>query len=1105
MKINPEKKQIVFVASELSDLNNLITALPSSVVVVKLDPFEDGLTQIARVLFNLKDLNSIHIVSHGSEGALQLGSTILNAGNIYDYLQQLSTIGSSLNVNGNIFIYGCSVAAGTDGQAFIQALAQLTKSDIAASSNITGSNALGGDWILESATGQINSTGFFQNTTSEEFQGTLSLPGIHIASNSSGIFLGGNFMELGIRTNNEIGKFGAQTAPGGSFTGRTNANGIVIPGIGLVGDADGFGTGSILNVDYFMPGEPEEGFYAGYKVSGVVTTGKNFGSSVINTSSGSTLSAVITGTVGSGTLEVIQTISFGVNDKYFINTVTLTNKSTNAIDNVRFMRSMDPDNTVDKSGSDSYTTVNTIENTFAAGDAYAAVSAKSPVGDSYYVSSGSNQAVILYYSTDSRAKVGMATSGLMPAGVYDNTVYDNASTKGTTGTYDAFISIAFDAGTLAPGASTTFDYYTVLDNGSVSRIINSLTSVVLNRAPVGSVVMSGSFNQGATVTASNNITDSDGLGAITYKWQSSTDAITWSEFATGSSFTLTESQVGKYLRINASYIDGLGTSESVNSSSSSIVVNVNDVPSGSVVINGTIKKGYTVTASNSIADLDGLGGITYKWQSSTDAITWSEFATGSSFTLTESQVGKYLRINASYIDGRGTSESVNSSISSIVVDVNNVPSGSVSINGTIRQGSTVTASNSIADLDGLGGITYKWQSSTDAITWSQFATGSSFTLTESQVGKYLRINASYIDQRGTTESVNSAPSIAVFNVNDVPSGSVSINGTIKKGSTVTASNSIADLDGIGAISYKWQSSSNLIQWADVKTGASLTIADAQVGKYLRVNATYIDGHGTNETVISDVSDLLRSGNHKPVAKPISKAVSIFENASFNFALPAGTFTDVDAGDKITYSSPNLLDGLYINPIAGTIYGKVGFTAANNPQHIITIKATDRSGAFATTQLTLKIVNVPALMGKTSIDTLIAGNGNDRIWGKGGADTLTGGSGADEFNFDASPLLGLSTITDFVPGVDKLRLSLKVFPTLGFVPSNATQTLISASLFETGSSISTATKATTRVFFNQSTSTLYYDADGLGDVAPTPIVKLMGVTTSLNSTDIYIFN
>jgi Ca2+-binding RTX toxin-like protein len=450
----------------------------------------------------------------------------------------------------------------------------------------------------------------------------------------------------------------------------------------------------------------------------------------------------------------------------------------------------------------------------------------------------------------------------------------------------------------------------------------------------------------------------------------------------------------------------------------------------------------------------------------------------------------------------------NGSISSVTLNSN--PTGSVSINGIIQQGEVLSPITSIYDEDGVGTLRFQWSSSSDSYNWTSISTLRTLTVTEAEVGKYLKVSAYYTDGIGNLESVTSSKTIAVVNVNDVPSGSVSINGTIKKGSTVTASNSIADPDGLGTIYYKWQSSSDLLIWRDVSSGASLTVADAQVGKYLRVNATYIDGHGTNETVISAVSSDLRSdllifGNHAPVAKPISKAVSISENTSFNFALPAGTFTEVDAGDKITYSSSNLLDGLYINPIAGTIYGKVGFTTADNLQQIITIKATDRSGAFATTQLTLNIVNVPTLMGTASINTLIAGNGNDRIWGKGSADTLTGGSGADEFNFDASPLLGLSTITDFVPGVDKLRLSLKVFPTLGFVPFNATQTLISASLFETGSSISTATKTTTRVFFNQSNSTLYYDADGLGGVAPTPIVKLMGVTTSLLASDIYIFN
>ena len=460
---------------------------------------------------------------------------------------------------------------------------------------------------------------------------------------------------------------------------------------------------------------------------------------------------------------------------------------------------------------------------------------------------------------------------------------------------------------------------------------------------------------------------------------------------------------------------------------------------------------------------------------------------GKKFSFTISQVSPTYSVIAS-------SQSVNEGSSvSFQIKTNSVEWGS-SLNYSISgisladlNGGKLNGSTTIVQ-DGDGGVA----TVTVNIAADQKLEGSE-TLTLSLAGSTAMV----------TINDTSLPQVNFLNA--VPSGSVLINGTIKKGATVTASNSIADLDGLGVITYKWQSSSNLIQWADVKTGASLTIADAQVGKYLRVNASYVDGHGANEIVISDVSDLLRSGNHKPVVKPISKAVSIFENTSFNFALPAGTFTEVDVGDKITYSSSNLLDGLNINPISGTIYGKVGFTTADNPQQIIAIKATDRSGAFATTQLTLNIVNVPALLGKTSIDTLIAGNDNDRIWGKGGFDTLTGGSGADEFNFDVSPLLGLATITDFGTGEDKLRLSLKVFPTLGFIPSNATETQLNANLFETGSWLTTATKTTTRVFFNQSTSTLYYDADGVGGVSPIPIVKLLGVTTSLHSCDLFIFN
>jgi Ca2+-binding RTX toxin-like protein len=126
-------------------------------------------------------------------------------------------------------------------------------------------------------------------------------------------------------------------------------------------------------------------------------------------------------------------------------------------------------------------------------------------------------------------------------------------------------------------------------------------------------------------------------------------------------------------------------------------------------------------------------------------------------------------------------------------------------------------------------------------------------------------------------------------------------------------------------------------------------------------------------------------------------------------------------------------------------------------------------------------------------------------GKGGADILTGGGGADEFNFDTSTTLGFPTITDFTPGLDKLRLSLKVFSNLGSLPSGATQTQLNANFFETGSGLSAASQSTTRLFYNQTTSTLYYDPDGTGAEAAKTLAVLSGVTTALASSDIYLFS
>jgi hypothetical protein len=80
---------------------------------------------------------------------IQLGGSWLTAGNIEQYQSQLQAWGMSLSDSGDILIYGCDVAAGPKGQAFIDTVARLTGADVAASMDKTGDLSRSGDWDLE--------------------------------------------------------------------------------------------------------------------------------------------------------------------------------------------------------------------------------------------------------------------------------------------------------------------------------------------------------------------------------------------------------------------------------------------------------------------------------------------------------------------------------------------------------------------------------------------------------------------------------------------------------------------------------------------------------------------------------------------------------------------------------------------------------------------------------------------------------------------------------------------------------------------------------------------------------------------------------------------
>ena len=167
------------------------------------------------------------------------------------------------------------------------------------------------------------------------------------------------------------------------------------------------------------------------------------------------------------------------------------------------------------------------------------------------------------------------------------------------------------------------------------------------------------------LTADNTgISDADGLGALSYQWMRDAVAIAG---ATGSTYTLGDADVGSQISVTASYIDANGTAESLTSAQTTPVANVNDIPTGAVIIDNLMPgEGDTISVSHTLADADGISGpISFQWYRDGVAITG---ATGTTYMTTQADVGTVITVEASYTDDQGAVEN-ESSVGALVAGV----------------------------------------------------------------------------------------------------------------------------------------------------------------------------------------------------------------------------------------------------------------------------------------------------------------------------------------------------------------------------------------------------------------------------------------------------
>lgn len=485
-----------------------------------------------------------------------------------------------------------------------------------------------------------------------------------------------------------------------------------------------------------------------------------------------------------------------------------------------------------------------------------------------------------------------------------------------------------------------------------------------------------------------------------------------------------------------------------------------------------------MTANNTLADPDGLGAISYLWQANSVNI-----GTGNNYTLTSNEVGKTIKVVASYTDGLGKAESVSSAATTAVIDVPVSSTAGVNIIGTdlitSEQGDTAIFSvklNSAPTRD----VTINFASSDTSegvitnpalkFTSANWSTAQTFTVTgqndslvDGDIAYTINTAITTIDVIYKSITVNS---LTLTN-QDTP---------VAKVETINGTNGIDVLQGTSAPSYLLGEAAD----DDLSGGAGNDTVYGSYGNdllfgedgndvlYGEQDADYLDGGAGNDILDGGLGlDTLIGGAGNDTYYLGYDAADVIDDQ--------GLATDVDVVimpyQLSKYTLPKGIE-------QGTIAAGTGASSLTGNTGNNTLTGNDGSNM---------------LNGAVGRDSLFGGAGNDVLLGGTGNDTLSGGAGKDTFKFNTALTANTDKITDFSVADDTIQLENSFFTKL-----TATGVL-AAGMFVKGAA---AQDANDYVIYNAVTGAVTYDADGAGANVGIQIAVL-GMNLTLTNADFVV--
>ena len=317
-------------------------------------------------------------------------------------------------------------------------------------------------------------------------------------------------------------------------------------------------------------------------------------------------------------------------------------------------------------------------------------------------------------------------------------------------------------------------------------------SLPLNRPATGAPLITGPATVGQELAVDvTGIEDEDGLHDIEYTYQwvrvdadgtSNEEDIT---DATDATYTLTDDDLGKKVKIEVSFPDDFGSDEQrtsaptdtvtavamttpgVTVSTTALTVTEEDTTGDSytVVLNTQPTANVTVTvAGHAGTDVTpsptSLTFTTTTWGTAqTVTVTAGDDAdtANDAVTLTHSAASTDTGYEGISIDGVAVTVTDND-------DTNTPATGAPTITGTAEVGQTLTAvTTGIMDADGLTSPTYTYQwirvDGTEADIAG--ANSSTYTLGDADLGKTIKVRVSFDDDDGNTETLTSAATATV--------------------------------------------------------------------------------------------------------------------------------------------------------------------------------------------------------------------------------------------------------------------------------------------------------------------------------------------------------